>query len=363
MSDTSAAPSPTPSRAPRGSEGALSQSIGIAFRFLQLGVVALALVWLASGMKQVDPDMRAVVLRCGKAVREQGSGLVMAWPEPIEKVELVPAPERLLTLPVKSLTLKESAANTLFPGRLPGFDPRRDGGHLLTGDEGVVHLDAQVIYRVVDAREWLIGRAVLEPALERLFCAAAVTACAGRTLDGVLVARPDLVDRGDVEPGRRDADVADRERLRADLVAGMNARLDELAAAGAALGVRVERVDVTAQLPPRVAPAFQQVLSARQNAERDVAEARTEATRVAQMAQTERSTLLAEAEARAGEMVSDANVKTSGILALAAVDDPKERRLLLARLWRERIEAILKDAQDVTVIDSDGARIVLPGAK
>ncbi len=345
------------------SDGALSQSIGIAFRFLQLGVVGLAAVWFASGLKQVEPDQRAVILRFGQVVREQGSGLVFAWPEPIETVLLVPAAERLLTLPVRALTLKETASSSLFPGRLPGFDLRRDGGHVLTGDEGVVHLDAQVVYRVVDARAWLIARDVLEPALERLFCASAIGACASRTLDGVLVARPDLVARGDVEVGRGEVDAADRERLRADLMAGMNQRLDELSSGGAALGVHIERVDVTAQLPPRAAPAFQAVLSARQGAERDVAEANSEATRVRQASDSERTALLNEAEAKAGEIVSDAKVKTSSVAALTSARDPAERRLLLARLYRERIEAILKDAQDVTVISDDGARVILPGGK
>lgn len=344
-------------------EGALSQSIGIAFRFLQLGVVVLAAVWFASGLKQVEPDQRAVILRFGEVVREQGSGLVFAWPEPIEKVELVPAAERLLTVPVRALTLRETQSSSLFPGRLPGFDLRRDGGHLLTGDEGVVHLDAQVVYRVVDTRAWLVARDVLEPALERLFCAAAIGACARRTLDGVLVARPDLVDRGDVDASRREIDAADRERLRSDLMTGMNERLAQLEAGGGALGVRIERVDVTAQLPPRAAGAFQQVLSARQGAERDVAEARSEAQRVAQAAESERTAVLQDAEAKAGELVSDAKVKTSGVVSLTQARTADERRLLLARLYRDRIEAILKDAQDVTAISSDGARVILPGGK
>jgi regulator of protease activity HflC (stomatin/prohibitin superfamily) len=353
------APAATPARR----DGALSQSIGIAFRFLQLGVVALALVWFFSGLKQVEPDMRAVVLRFGEVVREQGAGLVLAWPEPIERVELVPAGERLLTMPVKGLTLNQPGSSSPFAARLPGFDLRKDGGHVLTGDLGIVHLDAQVIYRVADARAWLASRTLLAPAFERLFAAAAIAACARRTLDGVLVARPDLVDRGDVAPERRQADAGDRERFRADLVTGINARLDELAAAGGPLGVRVERIDLTVDLPPRVQHAFEQVLSARQAADRDVAQARADAERTAQLADSERNALVSAAEARAAEISSEASVRTSSVMALAAVTDPGERALLLERLWRERIEAILRDAQSVTAVSADGARILLPGSK
>jgi regulator of protease activity HflC (stomatin/prohibitin superfamily) len=347
-------------------EGALSQSIGIAFRFLQLGVVALALVWLASGMRQVEPDQQAVILRFGAVVREQGAGLVLAWPEPIEQVVLVPAPERMLTLPVTSLTLKETATNTLFPGRTRGFDLRRDGGHVLTGDvggEGVVHLDGKVVYRVVDPAAWLVARDVLEPALNRLFCASAVQACAARSLDGVLVARPDLVERGDVPPERAGIDARDRESLRGDLVRAINERLDALAKNGGALGVRVERVEINAQLPPKAASAFQSVLDARQNAERDWNDARAEAERIAQRSRTDAEQMVKDAEARAGELVSDARVKTRGLAGLLAETDPERRRVLLARTWRERIEQILKDAQDVTAISADGARVILPGAR
>lgn len=349
--------------ATRRGDGALSQSIGIAFRFLQLGVVLLACVWAASGMRQVEPDQRAVVLRFGEVAREQGSGLVLAWPEPIERVEMVPAPERLLTLAVAALTLKQTAATSLFPARPPGFDLRRDGGHLLTGDEGVVHLEAQVVYRVVDPRRWLVARDVLEPALERLFCAAAVRACAHRSLDGVLVARPDLVERGDVPPERKQIDARDREQLRHELAAAMNERLEALAARGGALGVRVERVDVTAQLPPRAVGAFQDVLTARQSAEREASDARTEAERMRQAADSERTRLLADAAAEAGEIVSDAKVKTSGIARLLASLDPAQRDLTLARMWMERIEEILKDAQEVVAVEGDAARILLPGTK
>lgn len=347
--------------APR--DGALSQSIGIAFRFLQLGVVALALVWLASGMKQVEPDQRAVILRFGQVVREQGSGLVLAWPEPIEKVELVPASERLLTLPVRALTLKETASNSLFPAPQGGYDLRRHGGHLLTGDEGVVHLDAQVIYRVTDPRSWLIARDVLEPTLERLFCTAAVRACAARSLDGVLVARPDLVERGDVAPDRGAIDARDRDSLRTELMQAMNARIEALAAAGGPLGVRVDRIDITAQLPPKAAGAFRNVLDARQNAERDWNEAKAESERTRQRAEVDAIEIVKSAEARAGDILTDARVKTSGLAELLAIDDPQQRRVLLARIWRERIEVILKDAQDITAISADHARVILPGTK
>ncbi|MBM4014361.1 MAG: protease modulator HflK [Planctomycetes bacterium] len=344
-------------------DGALSQSIGIAFRFLQLGVVALALIWLASGMKEVEPDQRAVILRFGKVVREQGAGLVLAWPEPVERVELVPAPERLLTLSVTALTLKETATNTLFPGRSRGFDLRRDGGHVLTGDEGVVHLDGKVVYRVVDPAAWLVTRDVLEPVLNRLFCAAAVQACAARSLDGVLVARPDLVERGDVPPERAAIDARDRESLRGDLVRAINARIDALAAGGGALGVRVERVEINAQLPPKAASAFQSVLDARQNAEGDWNDARAEAVRMGQRAGTDAEQIRNDAQARAGEVLSEARVKTRGLAGLLAETDPEQRRVLLARTWRERIEQILKDTQDVTAISAEGARVILPGGK
>ncbi len=61
----------------------------------------------------------------------------------------------------------------------------------------------------------------------------------------------------------------------------INHRLDDLAGAGASLGIKVSRVDLAAAIPSGAKCAFDYVLIASQQADRDIAEARTGAAMTA----------------------------------------------------------------------------------
>ena len=342
-----------------GSEaGALADSVRIAFRFLALLVLVLGAVWLASGIRQIDPESRAVVLRFGRIDRERDAGLVFALPAPLEEVVIVPSPQRILTVAVDALDLLPEIRENTFRAAAAGLDPRRDGGHALTGDLGAVHLRAQISYRVSEAGAYLLAKPGLDAALRRLFVATAIRSCAGRTLDGVLVARPD---QADTEPERARLDEADRQVLRADLVRGMQARLVELERQNTGLGIAIERVDITAILPGRVQPAFEQVLSASQSAEREQADARTSAERRMQSANQEREALLSKAQASAREVLAQARLRTDKVFALAGESSVEERKLLLERMYRERIETLLARAGSVIAVPYDKARVAVPG--
>ena len=67
-------------------DGIWAQSARITFRFLFGAVGFIALGWAVSNIRQVQPDSWAVVLRFGNVVRQQGAGLLIAWPRPIEQI-------------------------------------------------------------------------------------------------------------------------------------------------------------------------------------------------------------------------------------------------------------------------------------
>jgi hypothetical protein len=71
--------------------GAWAQSAKLAFRFLFLVVCLAAIGWSVSNFRQVPPESRALVFRFGQLVRQQGSGLLMAWPQPIERLVVLPS--------------------------------------------------------------------------------------------------------------------------------------------------------------------------------------------------------------------------------------------------------------------------------
>lgn len=329
---------------------AIEQSVGLAFRFLFIAVGVLAVAWLASGFVSVEAGSRAVVMRFGVVDRIKESGLVWAWPRPLEEVVMVPGLERPLTQEITALDRIQSKE------RVPAIRQLdlRDGGYVMSGDGGVAHMSGVVTYRVNDAAAYLLARERLPSALERVFCASAIVAIAGRALDGVLVAPS-----GDGVSAGEAASAADREALRNDIRAQMNQRLKMLR-----LGIELTRVDLTGRLPARAKPAFDQVLVAGAEAAQLIAAARTAAESHRQEGERESVGAIQLATAKAKEEVAAAHVISDPIAALAAEASPKSRALLLTRLYRERMENIFRRAGLVTLVDGrEPIRLMIPGGQ
>jgi len=340
---------------PRDADGLWSQIARVAFRFLFVAAGVVAVGWALSNVRQVAADSRAVVLRFGAIAREQGSGLLIAWPQPIEEVVIIPARDRQVELTA------DGANSLLTTGVTPLFaeisgDPRNNAAFLLTGDSGIIRLQANLFYQITDAAAYVLAADHVKPALQRLFAASAVAVSAQRDLDAILVARTAGDSDTDRLPGGR------QERLRLDLVAAVNRRLAALAGEGAGLGITVSRIDVTASLPGLAKLAFDQVLTSMQTAERDVAAARSEATKITQSADQERNLILVEAAALAAERRTEASTRTAGIAALSTQYAGTARGALINRIYYERIAKLLKKAGRIDAFDPrSGARLDLPG--
>ncbi len=80
--------------------GPLASSVRLGFVMLYAAVLLLGAGWASSNFRQVPPDSRAVVLRFGQVNRVQESGLLLAWPRPIEQVRLLPAADRQIAYKV-----------------------------------------------------------------------------------------------------------------------------------------------------------------------------------------------------------------------------------------------------------------------
>lgn len=327
--------------------GPWTRSIDLSFGFIFVLLGLLALGWAVSGVRQVSPSARAVIFRFGAIDREHAAGLVIAWPEPIERVVLAPAPEQLVALPLARFRAAPTAGDAVL-------DPRRNEGYVLTGDAGPAHIEATLYYQVTEASAFVLARDRLEPALDRLFAATIAGIAAARDLDQLLVTRP--------EAATSAASAEGREQLRGATVAALNRRLAALEASGAGLGVRIARVDIAAALPPTLKPAFEGVLGAAQAAEQAVAQARTAAAGISQAAERTRIEILAQATATATEQVTTARARTADILSLSKHAAEVPRPPLLDRLFRDRIAAILKRAGGVTTVDPGASsRLLLPG--
>nr|WP_294521029.1 SPFH domain-containing protein [uncultured Rhodopila sp.] len=316
--------------------GPIVQSLRITFRVLLLGVALLAAGWWFSNVRQVPSDSQAAVLRFGRIVRVQPAGLLLAWPRPIEQVELLPAPARQMEMKVVA--------------RGAGGGP---GGYL-TGDGGQVLLEATLTWRITDPVAYLLARDHVAAALQRLFVATATGLAAARSIDDFMAVRA---------VGNDDLAVQEqRQAIRGDLERAVNRRLAALAEAGAPLGIEVTRADVDAFLPAAAKPGFDAVLEATQLAEEARAAARTDAARTLQGADRERDRLLASARGAAAERVSEASVQVAEIASLAGRSAADGRQGLLEQLWRSRVSAVLQAAGSIVAVDPNGGtRVVLPG--
>ncbi|WP_166359609.1 protease modulator HflK [Pseudomonas akapageensis] len=328
------------------------QASRLAFLGLYAITLLAALAWALSNIRQIGPDSRAVVLHMGALERVEGSGLLLAWPQPFQQVVIVPAADRVIERPIETL-LRASQTRKVDLNTSRSNDAVAGAGYLLTGDAAVVQLAVRVFYTVTDPFAYVLQHEHLDAALERLVARNAVNICASRDLDTILVARPELVG-GDQQAAER------RERLRGDLVRGINQSLAALQDAGAGLGLHIERVDLQSSLPDATISAFNTVLTASQTAEKNVASARNDAARQAQEATQAADRVLQVAHAQASERLAKASADTATISSLGQTADPG----LLQRLYRERVPAILSKAASVTTINpGDDAHLILQGNK
>ncbi len=312
--------------------------------------------WFVSNFQQIPADSQAVVMRFGSVARIRGAGLLLAWPRPIEQVVVLPAAARQLQLPIRRYEGNQDGS--VGQGFETSSDPRFNSGFLLTGDSGVVHLEARLFYQISDPLAYMISTDHIEPALERLFLASAVTMMASRDMDSVLVARPEVASEA--------AEATRRERLRSDLMTAVNRRLAELEWPGgrASRPSTVSRVDLVPSIPAGAKQAFDTVLVVTQDVEARAAVARTSAEMTSQEANRNKDRIAANATAAAEEATTNAKAQTASIEALAQHSRDMSRSMQLTRVYYDRVEALLKKAQRVDVVDRSGAvRTILPGGK
>jgi regulator of protease activity HflC (stomatin/prohibitin superfamily) len=332
-------------------EGPLTQSVRVAFAVLRVFTLVLAVGWATANMRPVPPGSQAVVLRFGRVVRVQQSGLVLALPRPLETVVQLPSGERQMVLKIAARSARVAGIvdDVTIPDEVPA-----DAGLYLTGDGGVILLDAAVTWRIADAAAYYLAEDHVAPALRRIFLNAAVQVAAARQLDDFMAVRPERAD----DPAAQAA----RNAVRGDIVGAMNRQLVALERAGAGLGVEVTRADVTALLPPSAKTSFDAVLDATQRAEQGLASARTDAERARQQADRDRDSLLTNAHAAAAERLANARASTAVISALEARMSAATRPSMLDQVYRERIGVILNQAASTSAVDAKAvSRLIVPG--
>ena len=260
--------------------------------WLPIGIAAVAVLWLAvTSIHFVQPREQGLVTWFGaKYSRTLQPGTALTLPWPIQSVEVENVSE------IRSETIGGSGENLI-----------------LTGDQNLVDLSYLIRWNIKDMVQYNFELAEPQETLREVGEAAMRAAVAETTLDTVLSG-------------------AGREQVETRVRTRMQALLDAYGAGIAVQGVEIARTEA----PQQVIEAFNDVLAARQDAERNLNEAR----RYEQQ-------LLAQAQGGAAEF--------NEIYEQYRLAPEVTRR----RLYYETMESVLANT-DKTIVEADGVTPYLP---
>ena len=151
-----AASAPAPMTPDDAGSQALAEALRSSFAIVKFIMLLLIVLFFVSGIFQVGPQEKAVILRFGKPVGERekallGSGLHWSFPYPIDEVVKIPITEVqkvtstvgwYATTPEQELSGEELGAGQTL-------DPAVDG-YAITADRNIVHTRATLYYQVDD---------------------------------------------------------------------------------------------------------------------------------------------------------------------------------------------------------------------
>ena len=135
---------------------ALAEALSSSFAVVKVVMVVLFIVFLGSGFFRVEPDQRAIILRCGKPVGTGekallGPGLHFSFPPPIDEVEKVSITgiQRASSTVGWYYTTPEQELAGTEPPAGGSLNPAQDG-YALTADGNIIHTRATLSYHIED---------------------------------------------------------------------------------------------------------------------------------------------------------------------------------------------------------------------
>lgn len=281
---------------------ALSDALRRSFGILKIVMILLVLVFLGSNLKVVGPEERGVILRLGNPVGQGEAMLIppgpkLAWPYPID--EFIKIPMSRLQQVSSTVGWYRTSVAAEAAGQEGDFDrflsPVRDG-YTITGDTNIVHVRASFGYRITDPARYVFAFENTPQLLTNALNNAIHYASARSPVASLL------------QTGL--ADFKDRVRERLDTLIAQQR-----------LGVTVDYVAATIIAPRQVKEFFDQVLTARSEAE----------------------SAKSDANGAAIQIVQDANSTANGILFAARSERDNEIKRVLDE--SKRFQSLLPDYQ------------------
>ena len=284
--------------------GGAGSSVGIS-----LIVLVLALLWLGTGVYQVDAAERALITRFGQFVRITQPGVGMHLPWPIEARQMV---------------------------NISSIESFSDQTRMLTSDENLVDIDLEVQFRRVDPVAYTFNVRDPDATLNEV-SESAIREVIGRAkLDAVL------------ESGR--------QQIAANTKELVQKTLDSYKAGLEITSINLKNVNV----PEEVRPAQQDAIKAREDKIRYTLEAQAYANDILPKAQGTAGSVIQDAEAYKAQKVANATGESERFLKLLP-EYQRAPQVTRERLYLETVEMIYSNSTKVLVdTRGNGNMIYLP---
>lgn len=306
---------------------AILAALRSSIRILRWGMFALVAVYLCSGITVMAPNERGLVLRFGRALPKTAPpGLLFAWPPPIDEIVRLPA-KSVQDVALEAWAEKGSGAwqDSVHPARDP---------YTISGDVNIIRARFSVRFQIADPITYEFAASEREALRDAILYQSACQTLAAMKVDDILTTRRDYIGR---------------EAMRL-----AQAEMDHLG-----LGVQLLAFETREINPPApVLPAFQDVVSAKVEAQTMVEPARSRAASVIPQAKADAYRIQQEADAYAQGLLAKAHGEVSSFLALL-----KEYRAnsgaVRTRLYAEMIEQVLPKLRVATVLPGGGTPVRL----
>ncbi len=293
-------------------------------RIFYVGIVIVALIlWLATGIYQVQPGEEGVVRTLGRYTGTTSSGLHYRLPWPIQTVTVVD---------VESIRRMEVGFRTTARGEK---QEELSEALMLTEDENIVQVELLVQYRVGDVRAFVFNVQEPERVLHTTTEVALRSAVGQMTIDAVIT--------------------EERARVQEETRLFLSRLLKEYGTGILVTDVRLQVADP----PAEVRDAFQEVVRARADKERLINEAQAYQNDVVPRARGEKQKLIEEAAAFKEEQVLQATGDAERFLAVL-----QEYRLApevtRERMHIEALETILAKVELILLGTGNSGNQILP---
>lgn len=298
-------------------------------KFIVIGLCALFVIWLLSGIYIVNPDEQGVVLRFGQYNRTVEPGPHYALPEPIEKV-YKPQVTQVMRSEVGFRSVGQSS--TFQQGQVRTV---AEEASMLTGDENIVNVQFSVQYKINDPVQYLFN----------------VSAPTALVRNAAEAAMREVIGNSEIDSAITDGKL----KIQSDATQLLQQVLDRYGA-----GIKVIAVQLQDVHPPKeVIDAFKDVASAREDKSRIINQAEAYRNELLPKARGQAAALRNDAQAYSATRVRNAEGEAARFDALRKEYD-KAPQVTRQRLYYEAMEDILANSPEKVLLDGAAAGKALP---